>query len=153
MRGGFLPERTFKVPIDLDEPGAAHGRDQPAELLRPVEDLVVVHVVELILQGRLPDRILERGNVGARVEIEATEEAFPDGLAVSDHIPREAEPGAYRLQIGDGGFRRRDRLEVRRLFRREAVLRPADLVAVEAHTGVDREAPRNVPPVLCVEVG
>src|SRR4030095_8212014 len=92
----------LEISIDLDESGAAHGRDQVAELLGAVEDPVAVQIPELIAERRLPDRVLERRDVGAGVVVEAPEVRLPDVLAAAGHIPGEAEARADRLEIGHG---------------------------------------------------
>src|SRR4030095_10519387 len=140
----------LEISIDLDESGAAHGGDQVAELLGAVEDPVAIQIPELIAERRLPDRVLERRDVGAGVVVEAPEIRLPDTLATAAHVPRETKARADRVEVGDGRGRRRDRLEVRTLLGCEALLGPADLVAIEAQAAVDRETARDVPPVLHV---
>ena len=153
MRRRFLTVRVLKIAIHLHEPGPPDRRDQSAELLRAVQDLVVILIVELIAVRRLTDRVFERRDIGAGVEVEPSEESLPHRLAIADHVPRESEAWARRLQIDDSRFGRRHRLEVRRLLGREAVLGPTDLVAIEPNAGVDCEATCDAPPILSVEIG
>ena len=153
MRRRFLTVRVLKIAIHLHEPGPPDRRDQSAELLRAVQDLVVILIVELIAVRRLTDRVFERRDIGAGVEVEPSEESLPHRLPGAREIPRETEPRTKRLEIGHCRFTRGYRLKIRRLLRRETLLGPPELVAIESQAGVDRDAPRDAPAVLDVHAG